>query len=115
MVLKVGSDGSIRVSIKITNRDEDPQRIDSTQWTLVNPRVQTIEVTSADFPRTELPGGETVTAEVSFAVDPDETGDYYIQYKPETLDAARGIWQYTISDGTGTAHRGVEIGARTAP
>ena len=23
--------------------------------------------------------------------------------KPETLDAARGIWQYTISDGTGTA------------
>ena len=69
-------------------------------------------MTSADFPRTELPGGETVTAEVSFAVDPDETGDYYIQYKPETLDAARGIWQYTISDGTGTAHRGVEVGAR---
>ena len=107
-------DGSIRVSIKITNRDEDAQRIDSTQWTLVNPRVQTIEATSADFPRTELPGGETVTAEVSFAVDPDETGDYYIQYKPEPLDAARGIWQYTISDGTGTAHRGVEIGAKTA-
>ena len=25
-------DGSIRVSIEITNRDEDPQRIDSTQW-----------------------------------------------------------------------------------
>ena len=98
-------DGSIRVSTEITNRDEEPQRIDSTQWTLVNPRGQTIEVTSADFPRTELPGGETVTAEVSFAVDPDETGDYYIQYKPETLDAARGIWQYTISDGTGTAHQ----------
>ena len=70
--------------------------IDSTQWTLVNPRVQTIEATSADFPRTELPGGETVTAEVSFAVDPDETGDYYIQYKPETLDAARGIWHYAV-------------------
>ena len=48
------------------------------------------------LPRTELPGGETVTAEVSFAVDPDETGNYYIQYKPETLDTARGIWQYTI-------------------
>ena len=101
-------DGSICVSIKITNRDEEPQRIDSTQWTLVNPRGQTIEVTSADFPRTELPGGETVTAEVSFAVNPDETGDYYIQYKPETLDAARGIWQYTISDGTETA---AKIGA----
>jgi hypothetical protein len=33
---------------------------------------------------------------LSFAVDPDETGDYYIQYKPETLDAARGIWQYAV-------------------
>jgi hypothetical protein len=89
-------DGSIRVDIEITNRDENPQRIDSTQWTLVNPRGQTIEVTSADFPVTELPGGETVTAEVSFAVDPDETGDYYVQCKPETLDAARGIWQYSV-------------------
>src|SRR5262245_60396571 len=57
-------DGSIRVSIEITNRDEDPQRIDSTQWTLVNPRVQTIEATSADFTLTKLTGGETVTAKV---------------------------------------------------
>ena len=96
-------DGSIRVFFEITNRDEGPQRIDSTQWTLVNPRVQTIEVTSADFPRTELPGGKTVTAEVSFDIDPDEQGDYYIQYKPETLDAARGIWQYTISNGSAAA------------
>jgi len=94
-------DGWIRVSIEITNRDKAPQRIDSTQWTLVNPRVQTIEATRADFPRTELPGGKTVTAEVSFAVDPDETGVYYIQYKPEPLDAARGIWQYRIRHGTG--------------
>lgn len=96
-VTDVQLDGrSIRVSIEITNRDEDPQRIDATQWTLVNPRVQTIEVTRADFPLTELPGGKTVTAEVSFAIDPDETGRYYIQYKPETLDAARGIWQLRI-------------------
>jgi hypothetical protein len=62
----------------------------------VNPRGQTIEVTSADFPVTELPGGETVTAEVSFAVDSDELGDYYIQYKPETLDAARGVCHYAV-------------------
>lgn len=89
-------DRSIRASVEITNRDEEPQRIDSTQWTLVNPRIQTIQATSAVFPRTELPGGKTVTAELSFAVDPAETGDYYIQYKPETLDAARGVWRYTI-------------------
>lgn len=90
-------DGSLRVEMEIINRDGDPQRIDSTQWTLMNPRGQTIEVTRADFPVTELPGGEAVTAEVSFAVDPDESGGYYIQYKPETLDAARGIWQYVLA------------------
>ena len=36
-----------------------------------------------------------MTAEVSFGVDPAEAGDYYIQYKPKALDAARGIWQFT--------------------
>ena len=29
--------GAIRVDIEITNRDKDPQRIDSTQWTLREP------------------------------------------------------------------------------
>ena len=89
-------EGSIRVDLEVVNRDEEPQRIDSTQWTLVNPRVQTIEASSADFRVTELPGGATVAAEVSFTIDPAETGDYYIQYKPEALDAARGIWLHTV-------------------
>lgn len=106
-------DGSVRVSFEITNRDEDPQRIDATQWTLVNPRVQTLEATSADFPLTELPGGKTVTAEVSFAIDPDETGDYYIQYKPEILDAARGIWRYRVGDGDATDRRAMEARVQT--
>jgi len=39
---------------------------------------------------------KTVAAEVSFAVDPDETGDYFIQYKPKALDAARNAG---LSDG----------------
>ena len=92
-VTDVQLDGdAVRVAVRITNRDEAPQRIDATQWTLVNPRIQTLDATSADFPLTDLPGGETVTAEVSFTIDPTETGDYYIQYKPEILDAARGIW-----------------------
>jgi len=29
--------GAIRVDLEITNRDKDPQRIDSTQWTLREP------------------------------------------------------------------------------
>ena len=90
--------GSIRVDIEITNRDEQSQRVDGTHWTLVNPRVQTIEATTAAFPVNELTGGSTVSASVSYEVDADEAGDYYIQYKPEALDAARGIWQLTVSE-----------------
>ena len=75
-------------------RPGNAEILDATQWTLVNPRIQTLDATSADFPLTDLPGGETVTAEVSFTIDPTETGDYYIQYKPEILDAARGIWRW---------------------
>lgn len=93
----VDEDGrSIRLSVEISNRDDEAQRIDATQWTLVNPRVQTIEVDTATFPTSELEGGATVTATVSFAVEPGETGDYYIEYKPETLDAARGIWRVAV-------------------
>jgi Domain of unknown function (DUF4352) len=88
--------GSIVVDVEITNRDEDPQRVDGTQWTLVNPRVQTLDVTTAMLGTTELVGGGTLTGVVTFAVDPGETGDYYIQYKPKILDAARGIWQLTV-------------------
>lgn len=89
--------GSIRVTLEISNSDEDSQLVDASQWTLVNPRVQTIEATMATFPATQLAGDGTLSAEVSFAVDPGEPGDYYIQFKPEALDAARGIWQLTIS------------------
>lgn len=89
----------LTVTVEITNRDREPQRVDATQWTLVNPRIQTIEATAADFPTVELAGGETTTATVSFAVDPGEAGDYYIQFKPEILDAARGIWQIVLPTG----------------
>ncbi len=96
-----GADGrSIDVTFDITNRDQPPQRIDATQWTLVNPRIQTIDAATATFPVTELAGGDTVTASVGFAVDPGETGDYYIQYKPKILDAARGIWQLQVLRGS---------------
>jgi hypothetical protein len=87
---------SIRAEVEITNRDQEPQRVDATQWTLVNPRVQTLEAAGATFPTTELAGGATTAAVVWFAVDPREAGEYYIQYKPEGLDAAQGIWRVTV-------------------
>ena len=99
-VIEAGLDSestSVRVELEITNRDQEPQRVDAMQWTLVNPRVQTLGAVTATFPTTELAGGATTTAVVWFAVDPRETGEYYIQYKPEALDAARGIWRVTLN------------------
>lgn len=92
----VDADGLMQVHVEITNRDGEPQRIDSTQWTLVNPRIQTLEASAATFPTTELAGGETIKATVTFAVDPGEAAEFYIQFKPEALDAARGIWQVIV-------------------
>jgi len=37
---------------------------------------------------------------VSFTLDPGETGDVYVQYKPKVLDPARGIWRYRVADGS---------------
>jgi hypothetical protein len=93
---RVDDASSMLVSVEITNEDDEAQRVDATHWTLVNPRVQTIEATSASFPGTELDGGVTWVGEVTFSVDASETGHYYIQYKPEALDAARGIWRTEI-------------------
>lgn len=88
---------TIQVDVEITNRDDEPQRVDPTHWTLVNPRVQTIEAATTTYPSGDLAEGETVVGSVLFRVDPGESGAYYIQYKPEILDAARGIWQMTVS------------------
>ena len=47
--------------------------------------------------RIENRDDEPVTGELTFVVDDLEPrGDYYIVYKPEDLDAARGIWQLTV-------------------
>ena len=62
---------SMLVSVEITNRDDEPQRVDGTHWTLVNPRVQTIEAATASFPGTELAAGATTTGVVAFSVDRD--------------------------------------------
>lgn len=92
----VEPDGTVTITFDITNRDDESQRIDTTQWTLVNPRIQTLEVRAGDFPTHDLGAGSSVSAWVSFVIDPEETGVYYIQFKPEILDAAQGIWPLEV-------------------
>ena len=47
---------------------------------------------------------EPVTCDVVFEVDVlDATGDFYVVYKPDRLDAAKGIWQLQVPDGSAPA------------
>ena len=97
-------DGTVTVSVRIENRDDEPQPMFSTDWQLVSPDVTTYEPVSSTLPSTGEVGDEPVTGDVVFEVDVlDATGDFYVVYKPDRLDAARGIWQFPVPDGSAPA------------
>jgi hypothetical protein len=94
-------DGTVTVSVRIENRDDEPQPMYSTDWQLVSPDVTSYDPVSSTLPSTGEVADEAVTGDVVFEVDAlDATGDFYIVYKPDGLDAARGIWQFQVPDGT---------------
>jgi hypothetical protein len=68
----------------------------------VDPEGTTHEVESStlvgsDGGAVELEQDEQVEGEVTFVVDPGLTGDFYVIYKPEGLDAAQGVWREQVS------------------
>ena len=91
-------DGTVTVSVRVENRDDDPQPVSGRDWRLVSPDVTTYEPVSSTLPAGEV-GATPVTGEVVFEVDPqDGPGDFYVEYKPDALDAARGVWRLTVPD-----------------
>ena len=97
-------DGTVTVSVRIENRDDEPQPMFSTDWQLVSPDVTSYDPASSTLPATGEVADEPVTGEVVFEVDALEaTGDFYVVYKPDRLDAARGIWQLQVPDGSAPA------------
>lgn len=97
-------DGTVTVSVRIENREDEPQPMFSTDWQLVSPEVTTYEPLSSTLPSTGEVADEPVTGDVVFEVDAlDATGDFYVVYKPDRLDAARGIWQFPVPDGSAPA------------
>ncbi len=94
-------EGTVTVSVRIENRDDEPQSMYSTDWQLVSPDVTSYDPVSSTLPSTGEVGDVPVTGDVVFEVDAlDATGDFYIVYKPDGLDAARGIWQLQVPDGS---------------
>lgn len=89
-------DGVVTISVRIENRDDEPQDMRAGDWQLVSPGGNVYDPDRSTLPATGEVGDEPVTGDVGFLVDELEvTGDFYIIYKPDALDAARGIWQLT--------------------
>lgn len=95
--------GQVTVSVRVENRDEEPQPMFGTDWRLVSPGGHTYDPSSSTLPSTGEVGDVPVTGDVSFTVDAtaaEAEGDFYVLYKPDALDAAQGVWSFTVPDAT---------------
>lgn len=93
--------GEVTVSVRIENRDDEPQPLSFSDWHLVTPGGHVYDATSSTLPATGQIESTPVTGDVVFRVDPrpDEVeGDFYVLYKPEALDAAQGVWSFSVAD-----------------
>ena len=89
--------GVVTASVKVENRDDSPQSMFASDWQLVSPDGHVYDPDRSTLPTTGEVGNQPVTGDVTFLVDEQAvTGDFFIVYKPDALDAARGIWQLTV-------------------
>ena len=90
-------EGYVMVDVTILNRDDKAQSYNLFDWKLQTASGQVLDPT---FTSGEMLGsgnlvkGGTVAGKVPFKVG-TEKGDFYIIYKPDAFDAARGIWKVT--------------------
>ncbi len=91
-------DPQLVIEVKIENRDPRAKPFNLFDWQLQTPGGQVVDPTiylgdgalrSGDL----IPGG-SVSGKIAF--DAAEPGTYYLIFKPNPLDDARGIWEATV-------------------
>lgn len=90
-------DGYISIDVTIENRDDKAQPYNTYDWKLQTPNGQVIDptiTTGQTLGSGDLVQGGKVSGQVVFEVGATK-GDFYIIYKPDAFDAARGIWKVT--------------------
>lgn len=90
--------GYVKINVTITNSDDSAQPYNLFDWRLQSPggTVQDPTITSAPTLKAgDLVSGGEVAGDIYFDVG-DEKGDFFIIYKPDPFDAARGIWKVTV-------------------
>lgn len=85
------------IQVSIENRDDEAQPYNLFDWRIQTENGQVLDPTFSggdnDLESGDLVSGGTVEGEVPFDVGP---GTYFVIYKPDAFDAARGIWQITV-------------------
>lgn len=90
--------GYVRIGVTVVNRDDSAQPYNLFDWVLQTPGGQVLDpalVTVPTLDSGDLVGGGEVTGDVYFEVG-DQTGEFFIVYKPDAFDAARGVWSVTV-------------------
>lgn len=90
--------GYLVADVTIANRDDKSQPYNVFDWKLQTPNGQVIDptITSTDqLGSGDLVKGGSVSGKVIFEIAGGK-GDFYVIYKPDPFDAARGIWKVTV-------------------
>ncbi len=90
--------GYVKINVTVTNRDDAAQPYNLFDWRIQTPggTVQDAGfVSAATLGSGDLVSGGTVTGDIYFEVGA-ETGDFFVVYKPDPFDAARGVWKVTV-------------------
>ena len=91
-------DGYVVADVTILNRDKKTQPFSLFDWRLQTSSGRVIDPTAMgstlDF-MADLVAGGTAAGKVVFEVGA-EKGDFYLIYKPDPYDGARGIWKVTV-------------------
>lgn len=91
-------EGYLVADVTVANRDQDAQSYNTFDWKLQTPSGQVVDPTFGSVDQLgsgDLVSGGQVAGKVLFEVG-SEKGDFYVIYKPDPFDAARGIWKVTL-------------------
>jgi len=91
---ELGGDPITVVNVKVENRDDQAKPYNLFDWSLQTPSGQVIDPTiylgDGGLQSGDLVPGGSATGKIAFDAP---AGQYYVIYKPDAFDSARGIWQ----------------------
>lgn len=90
--------GYLVAEVTVENRDDKAQPYNTFDWVLQTPNGQVIDPTFTSEQQLgsgDLVQGGTVSGNVIWEIGA-ATGDFFIIYKPDPFDAARGIWKVPV-------------------